>query len=152
MVSADHVACKSLPTYAIWGSRCNRVVLDSLSGSKASIIHSVKMKNQLNKLADIPTEKDNNVLMLRRDLVVEIILNMKKEYNENLWHPLYKKEYPENEYGENSRPVLVRFKNDILNPQVCLYSFSANKFILDDRDITKSVKEWCEIPGYGYFE
>lgn len=141
MVSADHVACKSLPTYAIWGSRCNRVVLDSLSGSKASIIHSVKMKNQLNKLADIPTEKDNNVLMLRRDLVVEIILNMKKEYNENLWHPLYKKEYPENEYGENSRPVLVRFKNDILNPQVCLYSFSANKFILDDRDITKSVKE-----------
>lgn len=96
---------------------------------------------RFNKLADIPTEKDNNVLMLRRDLVVEIILNMKKEYNENLWHPLYKKEYPENEYGENSRPVLVIFKNDILNPQVCLYSFSANKFILDDRDITKSVKE-----------
>ncbi len=105
-----------------------------------------------NKIADIPIEKDINIPMVRRDIATEIILKMKKEYNESLWNPLYKKEYPSNKYGESSRPVLVRYKNDDSEPKVCSYNFDTNQFVLNDNDVTKFVKEWCEIPGYGYLE
>lgn len=69
---------------------------------------------------------------------------------EHLWKSIWKGQYPESKYGELSRPVLVRYNDITADPDVCSYNFITRKFVFIDKDVTTLVKEWCEIPGYGY--
>lgn len=48
--------------------------------------------------------------------------------------------------SESSRPVLVRYKDDTADPDICRYNFITSKFVFADRDCTKFIKEWHEIP------
>ena len=105
-----------------------------------------------NKIADLPIDEYKGTLMIRLNDVVSIVEDENDIYKRNLWNPLWKKEYPWNKYGESSRPVLVRLKAKNSDPIVCTYNFAKKNFVFMDNDITNSIKEWCEIPGYGYDE
>ena len=107
---------------------------------------------RFNKIADVYVDElDKGKLIIRIDEAIAIVHDTQDNYNEHLWNSLWKGQYPESKYGESSRPVLVRYKNETSDPKVCRYNFNRNNFVLDDNDITESVKEWCEIPGYGYY-
>lgn len=103
--------------------------------------------SRFNKIADNAIAF-NQQLVIPRDEAIGIILSEKEDYNKGLWKQVYEKEYPLNKYGESSRPVLVRYKDETANPEVCSYNFITKKFIFMDKDVTEFVKEWCEIPGY----
>lgn len=62
------------------------------------------------------------------------------------WIPCKNK--PQRKRDESSRPVLVRYKDETANPDVCNYNFLTGKFVFIEKDVTKYVKEWREIPGY----
>lgn len=62
------------------------------------------------------------------------------------WIPCKNK--PERKRDESSRPVLVRYKDETANPDVCKYNFLTGKFVFIEKDVTEFVKEWREIPGY----
>lgn len=62
------------------------------------------------------------------------------------WIPCKNK--PQRKRDESSRPVLVRYKDETANPDVCDYNFLTGKFVFIEKDVTKYVKEWREIPGY----
>lgn len=102
------------------------------------------------KISDIPMGFDESEFVISRDEALGIILDVQEKFNNNLWNLIYKNRYPESKYGESSRPVLVRYKDETANPEVCSYNFITKKFIFLDKDVTEFVKEWCEIPGYGY--
>ncbi len=102
----------------------------------------------LSKIAD--TERpDYRGLAIRKEEALNIVQDVQMQYNKYLWNALYEGIYPENKYGETSRPVLIKFK-DIVIPEVCLYDFLKKKFISTDGRTEKYPVEWCEIPGYGY--
>ena len=107
--------------------------------------------SRFNKIADIYVDEyDNGKLIIRKDDAIQIVEDEQRDHNEHLWNPLWEKRYPENLYGELSRPILVRYKDVTADPEVCRYNFSTKKFVLADEDITNLIKEWSEIPGYGY--
>lgn len=62
------------------------------------------------------------------------------------WIPCEHK--PQRKKDESSRPVLVRYKDETAHPDVCNYNFLTEKFVFIEKDVTKYVKEWREIPGY----
>lgn len=108
------------------------------------------IKRRFEKVSDIYTEEDKGKLLIQRDVALAIIEDEKDWYNNHLWNPLWRKIFPKSNYGESSRPVLVRYKDMAADPEVCTYIFSTNKFMCRDKDVTGIVKEWCEIPGYWY--
>jgi len=107
--------------------------------------------SRFNKIADNDISF-NHQIVIPKDEAIGIILSEKEDYNRELWKQIYKNGYPLNKYGESSRPVLVRYKDTTANPEVCSYNFKTKKFVFLDNDVTEFVKEWCEIPGYGYSE
>jgi len=107
---------------------------------------------RFNKIADIPIKEDEGKLMLRKDDVIAIIEDERNDYRKNLWKQLWKNDYPFCKYGEVSRLVLVKYKDQSVNTVVCTYDFITRKFMLSDQDITDKVKEWCEVPGHEYDE
>lgn len=103
---------------------------------------------RLSKIADIE-RPDYRGLVIRKEEAINIVKDVQEQYNKYLWNYLYKGIYPDDKYGEISRPVLVKFKG-VSIPEVCLYDFSKKKFVSTDGKIEKYPVEWCEIPGYGY--
>lgn len=107
------------------------------------------MRRRFEKLSDTYTDEYKGKLLISRDVVLAILEDEKKYYNETLWNSLCYNRYPWQEFGESSRPVLVKF-NEITDPVVCTYDFTTRRFMFLGEDVTDKVKEWCEIPGYGY--
>lgn len=102
------------------------------------------------KISDTPISFNENELVISRNDAIKIIFDVQEKYEKDLWIPV--NEHPENKYGESSRPILVRYKDETAVPEVCTFNFIRNKFIFIEKDVTDFVKEWCEIPGYGYEE
>lgn len=106
---------------------------------------------RFNKIADIYVEKyDRGKLIIEKDVAVAIVLDELNSYEKEYWKSISKNKYPKNKFGETSRPVLVRYKDKTSDPEVCSYDFTTQKFMSADRDVTKFVKQWCEIPGSEY--
>lgn len=105
------------------------------------------LKRRFEKIADVYTDADRGVLLIRRDDALTIIEDVKDSYNQHLWHPLHWGVLPQSEYGESSKYVLVRYKDEEVAPAVCLFNFATKRFMFAGRDVTEFVKEWCEIPG-----
>lgn len=105
-----------------------------------------EIKQRLNKIADIATDKD--VLVVPRDIAIGIIEDVERRYVEEIWKS--KRNPPFNFYGEPSRLVIVKYKDSFKDPQICTYDYADQKFVVDNIDVTEKIKEWCDVPGYGY--
>lgn len=110
-----------------------------------------ELMDRLNKSSDISVAFKPNELVVSKEIAFAIISDINRRYNNCLWTNIIVS-FPKNKYGENSRPVLVKYKDKNDNPEVCSFNFITNKFVFMDKDVTELVEKWCEIPGYGYEE
>lgn len=105
-----------------------------------------EIKQRMSKIADLYLDRDGLVVPI--NIATEIIKDVERSYEEEVWKS--KRNLPFNCYGEASRLVIVRTKNSFEDPKICTYNYADHKFVINTKDITDSVKEWCDVPGYGY--